>query len=190
MAAALDNVMRRLYDATYKHGRGFTGAEWWSEVTRAAGGKSFAEFARRYVDGREPLPIESVLLLAGLRAESDSVREPRLGISTGTDTSGVAITQLSPTGAAAAAGARVGDRIVSVGDVTILNDDSFETLRGRYAATTLTAVPLVIRRGTETMTLQLPVRLTTRVQTRVLPIPNASEKALRIRGGILKGSTS
>jgi predicted metalloprotease with PDZ domain len=187
---SLDNVMRRLYDATYKHGRGFTGAEWWREVTRAAGGKSFAEFARQYVDGREPLPIESVLLLAGLRAESDSVREPRLGISTGTDTSGVAITQLSPTGAAAAAGAHVGDRIVSVGDVTIFNDDSFETLRGRYAATTLTALPLVIRRGTETMTLQLPVRLTTRVQTRVLPIPNAPEKALRIRNGILKGSTS
>lgn len=187
---SLDNVMRRLYDATYKHGRGFTGAEWWSEVTRAAAGKSFAEFARRYVDGREPLPIESVLLLAGLRAESDSVREPRLGISTGTDTSGVAITQLSPTGAAAAAGAHVGDRIVSVGDVTIFNDDSFETLRGRYATTTLTALPLVIRRGTETMTLQLPVRLTTRVQTRVLPIPNAPEKALRIRNGILKGSTS
>ncbi len=187
---SLDNVMRRLYDATYKHGRGFTGAKWWSEVTRAAGGKSFAEFARRYVDGRESLPIESVLLLAGLRAESDSVREPRLGISTGTDTSGVAITQLSPTGAAAAAGAHVGDRIVSVGDVTIFNDDSFETLRGRYAATTLTALPLVIRRGTETMTLQLPVRLTTRVQTRVLPIPNAPEKALRIRNGILKGSTS
>ncbi len=187
---SLDNVMRRLYDATYKHGRGFTGAEWWSEVTRAAAGKSFAEFARRYVDGREPLPIESVLLLAGLRAESDSVREPRLGISTGTDTSGVAITQLSPTGAAAAAGAHVGDRIVSVGDVTIFNDDSFETLRGRYAATTLTALPLVVRRGTETMTLQLPVRLTTRVQTRVLPIPNAPEKALRIRNGILKGSTS
>lgn len=187
---SLDNVMRRLYDATYKHGRGFTGAEWWSEVSRAAGGKSFAEFARRYVDGREPLPIESVLLLAGLRAESDSVREPRLGISTGTDTSGVAITQLSPTGAAAAAGARVGDRIVSVGDVTIFNDDSFETLRGRYAATTLTALPLVIRRGTETMTLQLPIRLTTRVQTRVLPIPNAPAKALKIREGILKGSTS
>jgi predicted metalloprotease with PDZ domain len=186
---SLDNVMRRLYDATYKRGRGFTGAEWWSEVSRAAGGKSFDEFARRYVDGREPLPIESTLLLAGLRSESDTVREPRLGISTSTDSSGIAITQLSPTGAAAAAGARVGDKIVSIGDVTIFNDDSFETFRNRYAGTTLTALPLVIRRGTETVTLQLPARLTTRVQTRVLPIPNAPEKAVRIRNGILKGST-
>jgi len=187
---SLDNVMRRLYDATWKHGRGFTGAEWWNEVSRAAGGKSFTEFARRYVDGREPLPVDSVLRLAGLRSKSDTIREPRLGISTSTDSSGVSITQLSPTGAAAAAGARAGDRIVSIGDVMISNDDSFEPLRARYASTTLTTLPLVVRRGSETITLQLPVRLVTRVQTSVQPIPNASPKALRIRGGILRGSTS
>jgi predicted metalloprotease with PDZ domain len=187
---SLDNVMRRLYDATYKRGKGFTGAEWWSEVSRAAGGKSFTEFARRYVDGREPLPVDSVLRLAGLRSESDTIREPRLGISTSTDSTGVAISQMSPTGAAAAAGARVGDKIVSIGDVTISNDDSFEALRARYAGTTLTTLPMVVRRGSETITLQLPVRLIDRVQTRVLPIPNAPEKAVRIRGGILRGSTS
>jgi predicted metalloprotease with PDZ domain len=187
---SLDNVMRRLYDATYKHGRGFTGAEWWNEVSRAAGGKSFAEFARRYVDGREPLPVDSVFRLAGLSAKSDTIREPRLGISTATDANGVAVTQVSPTGAAAAAGARVGDRIVSLGDVTITNDDSFAAVRTRYVGTTLTTVPLVVRRGTETITLQLPIRLVTRVQSSVVPIPNASAKALRIRTGILKGSTS
>ena len=184
---SLDNVMSRLYDATYKRGKGFTGAEWWSEVSRAAGGKSFTEFARRYVDGREPLPVDSVLRLAGLRSESDTIREPRLGISTSTDSTGVAISQMSPTGAAAAAGARVGDKIVSIGDVTISNDNSFEPLRARYAGTTLTTLPMVVRRGNETITLQLPVRLIDRVQTRVLPIPNAPEKAVRIRGGILRG---
>jgi predicted metalloprotease with PDZ domain len=187
---SLDNVMRRLYDATYKRGKGFTGAEWWAEVSRAAGGKSFTEFARRYVDGREPLPVDSVLRLAGLRSESDTIREPRLGISTGTDSTGVSITQMSPTGAAAAAGARLGDKIVSIGDATISNDGSFEPFRARYVGTTLTTMPLIVRRGSETVTLQLPVRLTTREQTRVLPIPNAPEKAVRIRGGILRGSTS
>jgi predicted metalloprotease with PDZ domain len=184
---SLDNVMRRLYDGTYKRGRGFTAGDWWGEVSRAAGGRSFAEFARRYVDGREPLPVESVLRLAGLRFESDTIREPRLGISTATDSTGVSISQVSPTGAAAAAGARAGDRLVSIGDVMISSDDSFEAFRSRYAATTLTILPLVIQRGGETVTLQLPIRLSTRVQTRVLPIPNAPEKAVRIRNGILKG---
>jgi len=185
---SLDNVMRRLYDATYKRGKGFTGAEWWGEVSRAAGGKSFTEFARRYVDSREPLPVDSVLRLAGLRSESDTIREPRLGIATGTDSSGVFITQLSPTGAAATAGARAGDKLVSIGDVMISNDDSFEALRARYAGTTLTILPLVVRRGAETITLQLPVRLSARFQTRVLPIPGASGKASTIRHGILTGS--
>ena len=187
---SLDQVMRRLYDATYKRGKGFTGADWWGEVSRAAGGKSFAEFARRYVDGREPLPIDSVLHLAGLRSESDTIREPRLGIQTSTDGTGVSITQLAPTGAAAAAGARLGDRIVSIGDFSISNDDSFGPFRARYAGTTLTTLPMTVRRGSETITLQLPVRLNTRVQARVLPIPNAPEKAVRIRGGILRGTTS
>jgi len=187
---SLDNVMRRLYDATYKRGKGFTGAEWWGEVSRAAGGKPFTEFARRYVDGREPLPVDSVLRLAGLRAASDTIREPRLGISTSTDSAGVSITQLSSTGAAAAAGARIGDRIISIGDFTISNDDSFEPFRARYAGTTLTTLPMTVRRGSETITLQLPVRLNARVQTHVIPIPNAPERAVRIRGGILRGSTS
>jgi predicted metalloprotease with PDZ domain len=187
--SSLDFVMRRLYVTTYKQQhRGFTGAEWWSEVARAANGKSFAEFARRYVDGREPLPVDSVLQLAGLRFHGDTIREPRLGIGTAVDSTGLKISQIGPTSAAAAAGARVGDQIVSIGDVTITNDDSFDTFRGRYAGTSLTTIPLVVRRGAEALTLQLPVRLSTRMRATVEPVPNASAKALAIRHGLLTGS--
>ncbi len=186
--SSLDFVMRRLYVTTYKQQhRGFTGTEWWGEVSRAANGKSFAEFARRYVDGREPLPVDSVLQLAGLRFHGDTIREPRLGIGTAVDSTGLKISQVVPAGAAAAAGARVGDQIVSIGDVTITNDDSFESFRGRYAGTPLTTIPLVVRRGTETLTLQLPVRLSTRMRAIVEPVPNASAKALAIRHGLLTG---
>jgi predicted metalloprotease with PDZ domain len=187
---SLDQVMRRLYDATYKHGRGFTPADWWGEVSRAAGGKSFSEFARRYVDGREPLPVDSVLRLAGLQARTETTREPRLGIQTATDTGGVVIGQISATGPADVAGARAGDRIVSIGDVTITNDDSMARFRSRYAGTAVTTLPLVVRRGAETITLQLPVRLVPSVNTTVSPIPNAPDKAVRIRNGIMRGSTS
>lgn len=184
----LDDVMRRLYNRTYKQGRGFTPGDWWGEVSRAAGGKSFADFARRYVDGREPLPVQSVLQLAGLSYVADTVREPRVGIATATDSGGVTITQLAPSGAAAVSGARLQDRIVSIGDIPISGDDSFEKFRARYNGTTLTTLPLVVRRGSETLTLQLPVRLNARPRTRVTPIPNASAKALRVRNGILTGT--
>jgi len=68
---SLDTVMRTLYNNTYKHGRGFTSKDWWSEVSRASGGKSFDDFRKRYIDGREPMPVDAVLALAGLRAVRD-----------------------------------------------------------------------------------------------------------------------
>jgi predicted metalloprotease with PDZ domain len=184
----LDDVMRHVYNRTYKQGRGFTAADWWGEVSRAAGGKSFADFARRYVDGREPLPLQSVLQLAGLSHVTDTIREPRLGIATATDSGGVTITQIAPTGAAAIAGARLHDRIVSIGDIPISGDDSFEKFRAQYSGTTVSTLPLVVRRGSETLTLQLPVRLNERPRTRVVPTPNASAKALAVRNGILTGT--
>ena len=186
---SLDQVMRTLYDQTYKRGRGFTSADWWSEVSRAANGRSFTDFARRYVDGREAMPIDSVLVLAALRVHTDTLREPRLGVGTATDSSGITITQVSPTGAGAAAGLATGDRLVSIGDVAITNDSSFDAFRARYNATSATTLPLVVKRAGQTLTLQLPVRLAPRVRTAVSELPNASEKAIRIRTGILKGST-
>jgi len=187
---SLDQVMRNLYDQTYKRGRGFTPSDWWGEVSKAANGKNFADFAHRYVDGREPPPIDSVLALVGLRAKSDTLREPRLGVATSTDSLGITVTGLAANGAGAVAGLAVGDRLVSIGEVTITNDSSFDAFRQRYNGTTATTLPLVVKRGAQTQTLQLPVRLVQRVITVVTPIPNASDKALRLRAGILKGSTS
>jgi predicted metalloprotease with PDZ domain len=188
--SSLDHVMRTLYNNTFKRGGGFTSADWWGEVGRAAGGRSFTDFARRYVDGREPLPTDSVMRLAGLQSRIDTIREPRLGVSTATDANGVSITAIGPGGAAEASGLRVGDRLVSIGDVAITNDDSFDAFREHYAGTSLTTLPLVVRRGGQTVSLQLPVRLFSRTFTQVSTIPGASEKAVRIRNGIMKGTTS
>jgi len=71
--SSLDDVMRQVYTATYKAGRGFTGEDWWGAVSRAAGGKSFADFNEKYVDGREPFPFSSTISLAGLRLRSDTI---------------------------------------------------------------------------------------------------------------------
>lgn len=186
---SLDQVMRTLYEQTYKRGRGFTPGDWWGEVSKAANGKSFADFAHRYVDGRQAPPIDSVLALAGLRVKSDSLREPRLGVATATDSLGITITGIAANSAGAVAGLAVGDRLVSIGEVTITNDSSFDAFRHRYNGTTATTLPLIVRRGGQTQTLQLPVRLVQRVVTVVSTIPNASAKAVRIRTGIMGGTT-
>lgn len=91
-AHSLDDVMRSLYESTYKKGRGFTPHDWWSTVSRMAGGKSFDDFARRYVDGREPMPFEAVLPLAGLRMTRDTVNgHPRVHIVPAANASAKAI---------------------------------------------------------------------------------------------------
>src|SRR5207249_5763141 len=61
---SLDNVMRELYTSVFKKdARGFVGTDWWSAVSKAAGGRSFADFAARYVEGREAYPWDRVLPL-------------------------------------------------------------------------------------------------------------------------------
>ena len=187
---SLDDVMRSLYRSTYERGRGFTDAEWWGAVAAAAGTPEapFLDFARRYVDGREPVPMDSVLALAGLVLQVDSVREPLLGISTAADSGEAVVVGLNPAGAAAAGGIRLGDRLISVGGIPVVDDASFAAYRKRYAGTTLASVPALVRRDGSLLTLQVPVRLYARSLVNILPVPGAPAKAVRIRAGLLHGT--
>jgi predicted metalloprotease with PDZ domain len=184
---SLDDVMRELYQATYKRGRGFTSDDWWSAVARNAGTRApFVQFARRHIDGRDPIPVDSILALAALRVEQRVISEPRLGITTRDDSTGVSIASIAKGGSADAAGARVGDRVLSVGDVRTTKTESFADFRSRYASTTLANLPLVVRRGTDTLTLSAPVRLTARQETKLVPTANPSAKAVAIRTALFQ----
>jgi predicted metalloprotease with PDZ domain len=182
---SLDDVMRDLYLSTYKQGRGFTADEWWRAVSRAANGKSFAEFARRYVDGREPLPFDSVLALAALATSRETVREPRMGLSTNTDTAGVRVAALVSGGAAAVSGMLAGDQLVSLGDVPITNNGSFDAFRARYAGTALATIPAVVRRQGREVTLTLPIRLVQREIFRIRPLAQPSARATSLYRALL-----
>ena len=190
-AHSLDDVMRTLYENTYKRGRGFTDEDWWGTVASKSGAPKadayYSEFARRYVVGREPLPVDSILPLAGLRVERVTVHEPIFGITMQADSTGIWLGSVSPGGAADVGGLRAGDRLVSVGDVRIVNDGSFTEVRSRYAETTASTLPVMIRRGADTLTLQVPVQLVGRKITRVVLDPASSAKAAAVRAGIFHG---
>jgi hypothetical protein len=49
-------------------------------------------------------------------------------------------------------------------------------------------LPAVVRRDGELRTIQVPVRLIVRTQVRVVVVPDAPAKAVRIRHGILGGT--
>jgi predicted metalloprotease with PDZ domain len=182
---SLDDVMRELYQSTYKRGRGFTATDWWTAVSTAAGGKSFASFNAKYIDGREPFPWDSMLVLAGMRAVQEQL--PRLGVLTQGDPQGVVVMNVDASGAAAAAGVRPGDYLIAVGDIPVEDQTFGAKMRAKYASMPEgTAMPIKVRRGTETITLQGRLRFGPG-EFGVDADPRASAKAVRIREGILKG---
>jgi predicted metalloprotease with PDZ domain len=186
-ARSLDTVMREVYQSTFKAGRGFTSQDWWGAVSRAAGGRSFADFNTRYVDGREPFPWSTVLPLAGLRVNVDSIREPWIGVSTNIDSGGVMVMEVEREGAAEMAGVKVGDYLMRLGDIPVSDPDFGARYRARYARSDGQTVPLVIKRGGEERTLTLPVKNRLRTVESIMFDRNASPKALKVRAGILKG---
>jgi predicted metalloprotease with PDZ domain len=185
----LDDVFRELYQTAYKQKwTGFTSEQWWGAVSRAAGGKSFDEFNAKYVDGREPMPFATVLPLGGFRIKVDTIREPRLGVTSAPDSSGVRVAEVQPGSPAEAAGLRPGDYLDQVGDIPVRDPSFGEQFRNRYAKAEGTKVPVKIRRGGQSLDLQIEVRLAERTEQRLMIDPAASPNAVRIRNGILKGA--
>ncbi|MBS1240594.1 MAG: hypothetical protein H6R40_21 [Gemmatimonadetes bacterium] len=188
--SSLDDVMRTLYQGTYGKGRGFTAEDWWGAVTRAAGGRSFESFASKYIDGREPFPWDVVLPQAGLRMATDSIREPRIGVSTSTDSSGTLVLEVVPGSTADSAGVQVGDHLIRVGAVDASTEDFGAQYRERYAATGEgTPIPIVVRRDNRELTLTGRLQRILRVEQRIEFLAAATPKAARIRSGLLRGVT-
>jgi predicted metalloprotease with PDZ domain len=189
---SLDVVMRDLYESTYlRGGRGFTNAELWAAVKRAAGSaEGFDDFYARYVDGRESLPLATVLPLGGMRLVADTTREPRLGVATVGDEKGIMVTDVEAGSAAAAAGVREGDYLISIGDLAVADQNFGVRFRARKYREGQ-ALTLKVRRGEQTLDLPSAVRYgVTRIERRVAADPNATPKAVRVRDGILKGASA
>jgi predicted metalloprotease with PDZ domain len=188
--SSLDDVMRTLYNAAYKNGRGFTSDEWWATVTKAAKGKSFTDFYARYIDGREPFPYDKVLPLAGLRLAHDTAHVPQLGIASLQDSSGLHVTQVVPESSAAAAGVQPGDQLISVGGFNADDPNWTEKFRARYTRMPEgTELPVVVRRAGAEQTLTARLRFVARVDSHLSEDPRPSAKARRIREGLLRGVT-
>jgi predicted metalloprotease with PDZ domain len=189
-ARSLDDVMKAVYEQSYARGRGFTEEQWWSAVRSAAGGRSFQDFHDAYVDGREPYPWEAILPLAGLRQRVDVTRVPRIGVTTNASAEGVRVAAVAPGSAAQAAGLEAGDLLVSVAGVDVGNSDFGAVFRANFANAPLgTTYDVVVERGGQRRTLSAELRFE---EVRNLSIEEdsaATGKPLRIRNGLLTGST-
>jgi predicted metalloprotease with PDZ domain len=181
----LDAVMRSLYENAYKKGRGFTTEDFWATASRIAGGKSFADFAARYVDGEEPFPWTSIAPLAGLAYVVDTVMVPRMGVNTISDSAQVVVTAVTPGSPAEQAGLEAGDVLIKVGDVLVRGDDWGAEFRSRYASAEGATIPILVKRNGADRTLSARVRLERVINGNLEFDPKASAKAVQIRKGIV-----
>jgi predicted metalloprotease with PDZ domain len=186
---SLDDVLRQLYQTTYKKGRGYTGNDWWPAISQAAGGRSFTDFNTRYIDGRDPYPLDQILPLAGMRLRTDTLKVPRLGLQTVADSNGIVIAGVLPGGPAQEAGVQAGDHLIALGDLSVTSPDFGPAFRARFGKQEGAPLPIKVRRGSDTLTLNAKVRLATRLERKIVADSAASPKAVRVRTGILKGIT-
>jgi predicted metalloprotease with PDZ domain len=188
--ASLDDVMRDLYVSTYKAGEGFTEEQWWQAVSRAAGGQSFEDVYRRYIDGREPYPWDELLSLIGLELSVDTVPRPLIGVFSGQDSAGVYVQGLTQGGAAEAAGVQAGDYLLQVGEVDVAQSDDFGAeFRARYRDEPLgTPYQIIVRRGSEMLTIDSELRFVQDINFEIREVPDATARAVSLREGILTGT--
>src|SRR5207253_10981262 len=77
---SLDDVTRALYTRFYQRRKGFTTADL-LELLREAGMPDVEGFYQRYINGREPLPYESVFPKAGVALARQTQSSPFLGVN-------------------------------------------------------------------------------------------------------------
>jgi S1-C subfamily serine protease len=123
--------------------------------------------------------------MAGLRARRERV--PRLGVMTTQDPNGILVSGVNDGSAAAAAGVKVGDYLVSVGDINVDDQQFGAKMRARYGASAEgSPLPIKVRRGTDSLTLAGRLQFAAG-DVVVEPDPAARPKAVKIREGILRG---
>ena len=187
---SLDDVMRALYTRFYQKQKGFTTQDLLA-LLREFGTPDVAGFYQRYINGREPLPYESVLAKAGVTVTRRATSNPFLGVNAQPDSSGSVVVQgLVPGGAAEAAGLQVGDVLLKVGDVETHSDADWGVkFRDRYRGHDGSPLTLSITRGGRSMTLTTQVHERKAVSFSVALAAAPTPTQAKIWRGLATGST-
>jgi predicted metalloprotease with PDZ domain len=186
---SLDDVMRTLYTRFYQRQKGFTTADLLAAL-REAGMPDVDQFYQRYINGREPLPYESVFAKAAIAVARETITNPFLGVNAQPGDGGKMVVQgVVPGSAAEVAGLQPGDVLTKVGDVETLSDDWSGKFRDYYRGKAGAPLQLSITRGGQAMTLSTQVRERTAVSYTLAPATTPSAKQTRIWHGLTTGST-
>ncbi|MGH7538815.1 MAG: M61 family metallopeptidase [Gemmatimonadales bacterium] len=183
---SLDEVMRGLFTRFAKLGKGFRTADLLA-LLREAGMPDVDGFYQRYINGREPLPIEGILPKAGIAVERSTTTSPLLGVQT--DAPANVVQGVAAGSAAESAGIQIGDTLVSVGDVKVSAEEDFgPAFRRRYSGKAGQPLRIVVRRAGQPVTLGTTVRERTLSTVRLSKASNLDARATRLWRGLANGT--
>ena len=185
---SLDDVMARLYSERYLEGRGFTTGDFLGYVGEYIGEEAVREFYEKYVDGREPLPYRETLALVGMRYDQDTIIEPFFGVQVSPDRERrLIVRRVVPSSAAADAGLHLGDELLAVGSVDVVDDEWGDEFVEAYAGSIGEPLKVLYRRDGEDVVAETWVQTRTRYNYSLRPFAEPTEAQLAIKRGIEKG---
>ena len=186
-AKSLDDVLHSMNNDFAKQGKFYRDSLDVRLEAEKVAGVSFEEFFQKYVSGAEPFPYQQVLGLAGLELRATEHRLATPGFAGERESSGVFIVKaVDADGLAAQAGLRVGDAILT------WNGGEVPRRPSRWVMEQNPGDLLTLRVRREEKELSVQFRLGELKETayEVLEDTHASDKARRIRDGLLRGETS
>ena len=154
----LDQVMRALYTRYYRQSKGFLTADLLNEL-RTAGMPDADAFYRRYIDGRDSLPYETIFAKAGLVFHRQVVTSPFVGILANPTPSGMVVQQVTPKSSAEAAGVQPGDVLTNVGGIPVTVDQDWGgAFRTRFRGKAGQPLTILVQRDGRALTLTSTVQ--------------------------------
>ncbi len=186
----LDDVMRALYSRFYERQRGFTTGDLLG-LLREFGMPDVDAFYQRYINGREPLPYESVFAKAGIAVERQTTSNPFLGVNAQPNDQGKMVVQgVVPGSAAEAAGLAPGDVLLKIGEVELRPEEDWAVkFRQRYRGQAGAPLAIAVQRAAQPLTLTTQVHERTAVSYSLKLLPSPSPKQAEIWRGLTAGST-
>ncbi len=186
---SLDDVTRALYTRVYQRNKGFSTADLLG-LLREVGMPDVDGFYQRYINGREPLPYETVFPKAGIAVARKTQSNPFLGVNAQPGDSGKLVVQgVVPGSAAEAAGLEPGDVLLRVGEIETRPDEDWGVkFRDRYRGQAGAALAISVTRGGRATSLSTQVRERTLVSFTLTPAPSPSAKQAKIWRGLATGS--
>jgi len=180
---SLDDVMRSLLADFWLRGRGFTTADLLERIRGWYPGVD--DFYGRYIRGREPLPYDSVLPLAGIAVERHENRVPIVGVSTDrTEGGGVLVGTVVPGSLADEVGMAAGDVLLRVGDVETATPLWPLAFQSRYARAEGQPIAVTFRHAGRIVTRTGAVQVRTLRSVALRRDPHAGPAAAAILAGI------